>query len=581
MGITSALVTALSGLSTSQSQIDVVGNNIANVNTVGFKSSQLDFKTQFLENFSYGSAPNGNLGGTNPLQIGLGASAGAITKNFTDGSLRVTGVPTNLAIQGGGMFILKDGTQQVYTRDGSFQLNGLNQLVSGTGALVQGYGVDNNFQVVPGTIGDITIPKGTLTVAEATTFAKLTGNLNASGPLPTTVSHLDSTPIYLSNGAGGINAGSPPTAATLLTDVTDLSGVPLYQAGDVITLNATKGSNNLMQTMTVSPTSTLGDLETFLNGTLGINTSAGANGPIAAIPGVGLVAGTDGTGNAMATLTVDGNLGQSNDIALNVNSFITTRGTSTFQPFSWNKTATADGESIYTTMPLFDSLGSAVNVNIVASLTSETSSGSTWTFYATSPDDMPDATGAVQSVVGMGTLSFDTSGKLLNASNSTINISRAQTGAVPVLPITLDFSGTSALTDSASLLQLTNNDGSAKGTLDSFNIGVDGVITGTFSGNGQTRVIGQIALATFRNEQGLVDQGNNNYTTGPNSGTAIITAPDQLGAGRVLSGSLELSNVDLSTEFVQLIAASTAFSASSRVISSSNSLLQDLLSAAR
>ena len=72
MGITSALVTALSGLSTSQSQIDVVGNNIANVNTVGFKSSQLDFKTQFLENFSYGSAPDGNLGGTNPLQIGLG-----------------------------------------------------------------------------------------------------------------------------------------------------------------------------------------------------------------------------------------------------------------------------------------------------------------------------------------------------------------------------------------------------------------------------------------------------------------------------------------------------------------------------
>src|ERR1041384_5534915 len=117
MGITSSLVTALSGLSTAQSQIDVVGNNIANVNTVGFKASRLDFKTQFLENFSFGSAPNGTLGGTNPLQIGLGASAGAITKNFTDGSLRVTGVPTNMAIQGSGMFILQDAAQQVYTRD--------------------------------------------------------------------------------------------------------------------------------------------------------------------------------------------------------------------------------------------------------------------------------------------------------------------------------------------------------------------------------------------------------------------------------------------------------------------------------
>src|SRR5689334_21252181 len=113
MGITSSLQTGLSGLSASQQQIDVVGNNIANVNTVGFKSSRLDFKTQFLQNFSFGSAPNGDLGGTNPLQIGLGASTGSITKDFSDGSLQVTGVPTNLAIQGQGMFVLQDGTKQV------------------------------------------------------------------------------------------------------------------------------------------------------------------------------------------------------------------------------------------------------------------------------------------------------------------------------------------------------------------------------------------------------------------------------------------------------------------------------------
>ena len=127
------LSVATGAMTANQAIMQTTGNNIANVNTVGFKSSTLDFKTQFLENFSYGSAPSGNLGGTNPLQIGLGASSGAITKNFTDGSLQVTGVPTNLAIQGDGMFILQDGNQQVYTRDGSFQLNGLHQLVSGTG----------------------------------------------------------------------------------------------------------------------------------------------------------------------------------------------------------------------------------------------------------------------------------------------------------------------------------------------------------------------------------------------------------------------------------------------------------------
>src|SRR6476659_3063375 len=129
MGITSSLQTGLSGLSSSQQQIDVVGNNIANVNTIGFKSSRLDFKTQFLENFSFGTAPSADLGGTNPLQIGLGTQAGAVSRNFGDGSLQVTGVPTNLAMQGNGFFVLKDVSQQVYTRDGTFQLNGLNQLV--------------------------------------------------------------------------------------------------------------------------------------------------------------------------------------------------------------------------------------------------------------------------------------------------------------------------------------------------------------------------------------------------------------------------------------------------------------------
>src|SRR5712671_1954080 len=121
MGITSSMITGLSGLSTAQTQIGVIGNNIANVNTIGFKSSRLDFKTQFLENFSFGTAPSANLGGTNPLQIGLGTQAGAVSRNFGDGSLQVTGVDTNMAVQGSGFFVLKDGAQQVYTRDGSFQ----------------------------------------------------------------------------------------------------------------------------------------------------------------------------------------------------------------------------------------------------------------------------------------------------------------------------------------------------------------------------------------------------------------------------------------------------------------------------
>ena len=125
-------------------------------------------------------------------------------------------------------------------------------------------------------------------------------------------------------------------------------------------------------------------------------------------------------------------------------------------------------------------------------------------------------------------------------------------------------------------------DGAIPGVLKTFSIGPDGLISGLpFSQRTRLRTVGQVVLATFQNNEGLVDQGGNTYVAGPNSGNAIITAPGALSAGKITSGSLEGSNVDLSTEFVKLIAASTAFSASSRVITSSNQLLQDLLSAAR
>src|SRR5262249_35151859 len=161
------------------------------------------------------------------------------------------------------------------------------------------------------------------------------------------------------------------------------------------------------------------------------NTTAGANGPVATAPGVTITPG----GN-FATFGVDGNLGKINDITLNSNSFTTTRGATTLRPFSWNKTATADGKSVYTsTQKVYDSLGTAINVNVVASLSSQTSSGSTWTYYVTSPDNVPTTGATTNSVVGMGTLSFDTSGNLVGSTNNSININRAQTGAVPNLTV--------------------------------------------------------------------------------------------------------------------------------------------------
>ena len=111
-------------------------------------------------------------------------------------------------------------------------------------------------------------------------------------------------------------------------------------------------------------------------------------------------------------------------------------------------------------------------------------------------------------------------------------------------------------------------------------VSADGTITGTFS-NGLTRTLGQVALATFTNPEGLVELGGSVYGTAPNSGEPLITTPLELGTGKIVGGALELSNVDLSQEFVNLILASTGYSAASRIITTTDQLMQQLLAIGR
>ena len=451
MGFSSSLNTALSGLSTSQQQIEVVGNNIANVNTTGYKSTSIDFKTQFLQNFSFGSAPTSTDGGTNPLQIGLGVQSGAISTDFTNGAVQTTGQPTNMAIQGGGFFILQNGSSQVYTRDGDFQLNNQNQLVSSTGQVVQGYGIDSSFNVVSGTLTNITIPKGS-TVAQATSTVDFaTSNLDSAGALPTSVSQINSQPLYLSNGAGAADPINPPTGATPLIDVTDSLGNPQFQVNDVINFTgAVGGSNTTLKSLTVTSTTTLGDLAAFTSGSLGIDTNAGANGGVVTIPTLGssiIAAAVPPPGvppaNA-AQLEIVGNPGTANDITRGANSHSNTRGTTSLSPFTWTKTSAATGESINTNFAAYDSLGNPVNVTVTAVLASKTTSGTTWQFYATSPDG--SGTGAAtNNFVGSGTLTFDTGGNLLNTTGSTVTVQRANSGAASQLSFNLDFTGMQAV----------------------------------------------------------------------------------------------------------------------------------------
>ena len=224
MASTTALFTGLSGLISNSRRLDTIGNNIANVNTVAFKSNRMTFAPTFSRNFSLGTAPNDLTGGSNPGQIGLGVTIAGTQRNFSNGAIGVTGVATDVAIEGDGFFIVDIAGQRHFTRAGSFIRNPQNDLVTHSGAKVLGYGVDEQFNIIEGELVDLNIPVGTLTLAEATRNVLFNGNLNASGEIassgsihesrayfvdealtiPVTEStNLTETNVYVSDGAGG------------------------------------------------------------------------------------------------------------------------------------------------------------------------------------------------------------------------------------------------------------------------------------------------------------------------------------------------------------------------------------------
>ncbi len=568
MGLSAALYSGLSGLDTNQTQMNVVGNNIANVNTVAFKSSRAMFTPQAYVTDEAGSPVDGNYGGSNPEQRGLGAQVSSIEQDFSQGQIQTTGVNTDLALSGNGFFVVQNSTQgQEFTRDGSFTINGNHQLVTAAGALVQGYSVDSDGNVIPGKLGDLTIPVGAQTIAKATTTASLTGNLAADGNVASGASVLDSQNLTTA-------AGTAPTAATPLSAVlTASTGTATFTVGQTLTLTAQRDASDLpAKTFTVAAGTTLGDLQHFYNNTLGIDTTvAGA--------GTNIIAGTAA---GTAQLQITGNSGSANALTIPAAAFADADG-NTPMSFVADTTSAPAGESTTTSMTLYDSLGQPVTVDLTTVLQAKTNTGTTWKFYATSGDDQ-DPANPGGTLVGTGTLNFNTAGTLTGVTGGDLDIHRSETGATPAMPVTLNFTGESALAQDAShtgsQTEMSYQDGIQIGTLTSFSVGGDGTITGSFD-NGQTRSLGQVAVATFNNNNGLNDLGGNLYAAAANSGTPIIGAPATLGAGTIQSGALEQSNVDLSEEFTKMIISSTGFSAASRVITTSDQMLTDLLNTQR
>ncbi len=584
MASTVALLTGLSGLNANARSIEVIGNNIANSSTTGFKSTRLVFSDSLKRTFSGGTAPSPESGGTNPNQVGLGVNVASTQRNFSQGAVAPTGDARDLAIEGDGFFIVERSGDRFYTRDGSFRLDEAGNLVTAAGQILQGFGVDDDFNVIEGALQGISVPIGARSVAEQTTQVRFAGNLNAAGDLPAGGSVLNLTATTgsgLSLIAGATVPAGPGNlleATSLLTEIEDPlqvgSGVSLFAAGQILRVDGVQRNGATMpaQELVIDATTTVQDYLDMLSAAIG--TLATGPNPDGLTPGASL----DPTTGVM---TLVGHTGEVNDLDIPGSAIRLLNGDGTLSrlPFATSELSEATGESKRTTFVVYDSLGSPLEVNLTFSLEQKTSTGTVWRYFVDSGDDLDGS-----AAVATGTVAFDTFGALLTEAPINIQLDRNNTGALTPMAFTINLGDENnqmtALADAESELAAVFRDGRESGTLDSFAVSRDGTVVGTFS-NGLFRPLGRVAVATFTNPAGMEDLGSNLFRPSANSGDAVVVTPTTFGAGSVIGGALEQSNVDLGGEFINLIVSSTGYSASSRVIQTADDLLQELISIAR
>ena len=365
--------------------------------------------------------------------------------------------------------------------------------------------------------------------------------------------------------------GAPATAATALTNLVDANALPLFAVGDELAINASKGGVAMSESTFIVGTTgtTVGDFAQHLEAVFGIDTSAASGGS----PGITIAQGPQ---PPAGTLVIESNTGMINAVALDSASIINRAGI-LGAPFNFTTITPALGGGVTTTFAVYDSLGNQVDVRLRASLESKSADGTVWRFYAESTADTD-----LSPALGTGTISFDPNGQFVAATGTDLTIDRDGIGATTPFGFTVDFSGLTGLAgnNGTSELIMDSQNGAPAGVLTNYSISLDGTVTAVYS-NQQSEVLAQIALATFMNDEGLVAGGDNTYLPGPNSGDVVITAPETLTAGRVISGGLEQSNVNIGREFVNLITSSTGISAASRVVRVADDLLQELLLLAR
>jgi len=539
-----SLFAGVSGLSNQQLKMDVIGNNIANISTIGFKSSRINFEEEFSQVLR--SAQQTASGGSqNAILIGLGVGPGSIDRNFSQGILQATGKQLDLGIDGDGFFVVSNGQAQLYTRAGNFHFDGNGRLVTSSGAFVQGWMADLNGAVSDtAPVGNIIFDATVLSPAAATTNVSIVGNLDATA---TPVRQEWTSTKTLTLASDGSNA----IGTTQLNDLSQTT-TPLL-VGDTIIINGTNPDGSAVSaTFTygvANDGTTVNDLLAVINNTFTDVTATIANGKI--------VLTDDNYGASQTSLVLAE--GTSNGGVIALPSFV----------------STAEGNSPQTTatVEVFDSLGTKHTLNLTFT---KTPNAREWSWAVTMGGSEVISEGST------GTLTFAADGSL-----ETINYDQGQSALVfdPAnganeISLNLDFensTGFSGITQYAgeSSINMPFQDGQAIGKLSSFSIDESGKIFGSFT-NGRTRMIAQLALAAVNNPQGLLHVGNNLYQLSASSGLpAVGKAGTDIGSS-IVSGTLEASNVDLAQEFAEMIIAQRAFQANARVITVSDQFLSEV-----
>lgn len=537
-----ALFSGVSGLSNNQLKMDVIGNNIANINTIGFKTSRINFAEE-LSQLIQSSTESASGGTQNALFVGLGVRANSIERDFSQGILQTTGKQTDLGIEGDGFFVLNDGTTQLYSRAGNLHFDGNGRLVNANGLTVQGWRADLQGELsATAQLGNITFDASVISPAISTQNLAIAGNLDATATA--------TKEEWTANQTFTVAGGTPAGGTDLLNDLTQTT-TPLAD-GDIIQISGTNSDGSA-----VSATFTYGA------GNDGTTVNDLVNSITAAFTGTanlvnGRIVLTDfNFGESSTTISLSTDAG--NTGVIDLPGFVNTA-----KGFSPKTSSSAE---------VFDSLGSKHTLNVTFT---KTENAGEWTFEASFSDSEVINEGST------GTITFASDGSLDNIvydnGQPLLNFSPGN-GANDVV-INLDFENTtgfSGLTQFAgqSSVILPFQDGQAHGTLNAFSIDENGRVMGAFT-NGRSRMIAQLALAKINNPEGLIHVGNNVYQTSGATGIPSVGKAGEDLTASILAGTLEAANVDLAEEFTDMIIAQRAFQANARVITVSDQFLSEV-----